>query len=267
MASSSSNAVRNKTLVSGCVARISRQASTPLPSGNRTSISTMSGFSRFAALIASDTVGASPATSMPASVSTERSPARTISWSSTSSTRIGRPSSGVMVCTLVRDIQDNRCTLARRGSDLELSPSLSRAALHIVQSAGVSPCRTGIESHAVVPDFETYAGIRAMERQLAMFGVRMPQGVAQGLAGDLQDVLRLLRTEPRDGQRIHIQAEAQRPRCTDSVHQPGKLGTQPGPAQNLRSGTRNVAAHVADYTVQATDGMRQLRCRLLRIAA
>ena len=65
-ASSSAYDVSMITLISGSTSRIERQASTPLPSGRRTSMITTSGFVRAAASIASATVPASPTTVIPA---------------------------------------------------------------------------------------------------------------------------------------------------------------------------------------------------------
>ena len=63
-ASSSANDVSISTWVFGCFARISRVASIPLPSINRTSITTMSGRVRSASSIASWTDPASAVTTM-----------------------------------------------------------------------------------------------------------------------------------------------------------------------------------------------------------
>lgn len=126
--------------------------------------------------------------------------------------------------------------MARRGQNLKPSANLLCAEFHIAQSAGMLSCCHGIESHAVVAYFETDASIRALEQHPGLFSVRMPQAIAQGLARDVQDVLRLLRGEPCDGQRIHLEAEAQCSRCADSLHQAGKLGTQIRPAQNRGPG-------------------------------
>ena len=64
-ASSSAYDVSMITLLSERASRIARQASTPEPSGRRTSMMTTSGFERAAASIASATVPASPTTIMP----------------------------------------------------------------------------------------------------------------------------------------------------------------------------------------------------------
>ena len=65
-ASSSAYDVSMMTFVSGRASRIERHASTPDPSGKRTSMITTSGLARAAASIASATVPASPTTVMPA---------------------------------------------------------------------------------------------------------------------------------------------------------------------------------------------------------
>src|SRR3990172_3763017 len=89
-ASSSANEVSMTTWVFGCLARISRVASIPLPSARRTSMTTTSGRVRSASSTASRTVAASPVTTM-SSVACRRAliPPRTTSWSSTSRTCSG----------------------------------------------------------------------------------------------------------------------------------------------------------------------------------
>src|SRR3990172_1639408 len=89
-ASSSAKVVSMITWVFGCLARISRVASMPLPSARRTSMTTTSGRVRSASSMASRTVPASPVTTM-SSVACRRAftPPRTTSWSSTRSTRSG----------------------------------------------------------------------------------------------------------------------------------------------------------------------------------
>lgn len=123
--------------------------------------------------------------------------------------------------------------MAGRGQNLKPSANLLRAECHIAQSAGMLSCRHGIESHAVIAYFETGAGIRALEQHPGLSGVRMPQAIAQGLARDLQDVLRLGRSKPRNGPGIHLEAEAQCSRCIHRLHQAGKPGLRkacgPGP--------------------------------------
>jgi hypothetical protein len=89
-ASSSAKEVSIRTRVAGCLARISRVASMPLPSVRRTSITITSGRVRSASSIASRTEEASVVTTMSSSGSSiARIPSRTISWSSTSITRSG----------------------------------------------------------------------------------------------------------------------------------------------------------------------------------
>ena len=80
------------TRVSGRASRIARQASTPLPSGRRTSMITTSGLAFAAASMASAIVPASPTTAMSSRRdSIVRKPSRTTSWSSHNSTRVKAP--------------------------------------------------------------------------------------------------------------------------------------------------------------------------------
>ena len=89
-ASSSAKDVSITTLAFGCLARISRVASMPLPSIRRTSITTTSGRVRSASSIASRTDPASPETTMSSAAwSKALTPLLTTSWSSTSRTRSG----------------------------------------------------------------------------------------------------------------------------------------------------------------------------------
>ena len=79
------------TRVPGSSARISRHASTPEPSGSRTSMTTMSGLWRRACSSDSSTVPASATTwKFGRRSSSATSPCRTTSWSSTTSSRSGR---------------------------------------------------------------------------------------------------------------------------------------------------------------------------------
>ncbi len=88
-ASSSAYEVSMITFVSGRASRIARHASTPEPSGRRTSMITTSGLARAAASIDSATLPASPTTLIPAwRLIKPRSPSRTTSWSSQISTRV-----------------------------------------------------------------------------------------------------------------------------------------------------------------------------------
>ncbi len=78
-----------------CLMRL--QASTPLPSGRRMSISTTSGVSWAAICTDSATEPASPTTRKPpVCESSDRRPSRTTWWSSTMSTRMGSVGLGVM---------------------------------------------------------------------------------------------------------------------------------------------------------------------------
>ncbi len=87
-ASSSAKEVSISTLMCGQRDRISRHASTPFPSGRRTSITTISGVSKPTRRMASSTEPASPTTVMSGSASSIAfTPWRTTSWSSTSSIR------------------------------------------------------------------------------------------------------------------------------------------------------------------------------------
>src|SRR5919109_1202464 len=88
-ASSSENDVSIRHWISGCPERISRHASTPLPSGSRTSRMATSGLVGGTRISACSTVEASPTTSRSSSPSSSsRSPRRTISWSSSRNTRV-----------------------------------------------------------------------------------------------------------------------------------------------------------------------------------
>ena len=76
--------------VSGRLDRISRQTSTPLPSGNRASKMATSGRTAGIRWRASRAVAASPTTVMSVVVSSRSiNPRRTISWSSSKNTVIG----------------------------------------------------------------------------------------------------------------------------------------------------------------------------------
>jgi hypothetical protein len=89
-ASSSWNEVSMRTWVWGRPDRISRVASMPLSSARRTSITTTSGRARSACSTAPCASSASPTTRMSSTASSiERTPPRTISWSSTNRTRMG----------------------------------------------------------------------------------------------------------------------------------------------------------------------------------
>ncbi len=89
-ASSSSKDVRISTAVPGSAARTSRHTSMPEPSGSCTSSRTTSGAIAGMRRTASAAVDASPTTSMPVVSSSSRSPRRTLSWSSTRTTRTRR---------------------------------------------------------------------------------------------------------------------------------------------------------------------------------
>ena len=79
-ASSSAYEVSITQATSGWRDRISRQTSTPLPSGRRTSSTATSGWTAGILASASAAVPASPTTSTPSSISrSERRPARTTS--------------------------------------------------------------------------------------------------------------------------------------------------------------------------------------------
>jgi hypothetical protein len=91
-ASSSAKEVSISTRICGRLARMSRVASTPLPSPRRTSITITSGWARSAAATASAAEVASAQTTTPSAASSSaRMPPRTTSWSSTSMTRNGPP--------------------------------------------------------------------------------------------------------------------------------------------------------------------------------
>ena len=89
--SSSSNMVSTSTAVPGRRATISRVASMPCRPGSCRSMMTTSGCSLADSSTAASPSAASPATAMPsAASSTACSPSRTIGWSSTNRTEIGR---------------------------------------------------------------------------------------------------------------------------------------------------------------------------------
>lgn len=85
-ASSSSKLVSMMHAVSGSIERISRQTSTPVPSGSCTSNTATWGRVARIRATACAAVAASPTTSIPSASNKARKPCRTTSWSSTRNT-------------------------------------------------------------------------------------------------------------------------------------------------------------------------------------
>src|SRR5581483_3846547 len=169
--------------VSGRVSRISRQASTPLPSGSRTSITTTSGFSLAATATASATLPASATTDMPGRRSSSaRKPSRTTSWSSTSITRISSA-----IHPPKRYAHGDRRAEAALTGDLQDAAELYGPVPHIRNAA------TGVESrhigsNPIIAHDQDQSIIRNADFQTDPAGQRVLSHVGQTLFGDLQQL-------------------------------------------------------------------------------
>src|SRR5436190_1330573 len=175
------------TLVSGRASRMVRHASTPLPSGNRMSMTMTSGLVLAAVSIASAVVAASPTTSIslwrPISV---RRPSRTTSWSSTSITR---------VCVSAIPLHYRRRQLeaySRAAAGLALNAKRAadgeRALAHVVQPVA-GRTLLEVKADAVVRDQQDDAAVLVEEthRRVARASVArdVPQRVGRDVVGGL----------------------------------------------------------------------------------
>src|SRR5213594_2245020 len=170
------------TLVSGRASRMVRQASTPLPSGSRMSMTMTSGFALAAVSMASAVVPASPTTSMslwrPISV---RRPSRTTSWSSTSITRI----CGSAIRFLHRrQLHAYLRPAARLALNPERAADGERALAHVVQSVAAR-ARLEVEADAVVRDEQDDAAVLLEEMHRRVTRARVARDVPQRVGRDV----------------------------------------------------------------------------------
>src|SRR3990170_3007573 len=176
------------TFVSGRSSRISRQASTPLPSGRRMSMITTSGWAWRAILTASWAVPASPTTAKPGRRSRSvRRPMRTTSWSSTM--RMLTVPSGMALFSHAAQGEFDPHLGAAPGDALhgEAGAQATGALLHVAEPAPVGwPFRARVEADAVVSDLQPYrmGGRRQLHAERGRLGVA--GHVAQRLLGDAE---------------------------------------------------------------------------------
>src|SRR6266576_6506482 len=180
--SSSAKLVSTITRAAGRRRRSSRMAPTPSRRGMTRSMSTTSGLSRSACRTACSPSAASPTTSRPSwSERKVRSPSRTTSWSSTSSTRIA---------SAIPDLQAHGRAVAGRRADLQAAAGAPRALLHRGQAEapraqlGIA----GVEARPVVGDLEHEPAVVAPQPHGDALGAGVAQGVVQRLLGDAQDL-------------------------------------------------------------------------------
>src|ERR1700682_162854 len=142
----------------------------PLPSASRTSITTTSGWSQLACLTASLTLSASPTTRIWDSASSKvRTPWRTTSWSSTSSTRIGSPAgSGAGRCASLSGVaavsffaildwyhSAHRRSLSDGAGQFKAAAYGCHTLAQVAQTVVALADRSGgVEAVAVVPDLQ-----------------------------------------------------------------------------------------------------------------
>src|SRR4026209_2934598 len=170
------------TFVSGRVSRIVRHASTPLPSGGRTSMRITTGFALAAVSIASAVVPASPTTTMsfcrPINV---RSPSRTTSRSSTSITR----TCGSAIPLLQRrQLQAYSRPLAGLTFHTERAADRERALAHVVQAVSARG-RLEIEADAVVGDLQDDSTVLVEETDGSAPCACMAGDVPEGIRRDV----------------------------------------------------------------------------------
>src|SRR5437879_5521185 len=208
--SSSAKEVRNRTRVSSCDLRSCRHASNPLPSGNRTSMSTTSGCRRAASSTAAAAVPASPTTSMPAwRLNKVCSPRRTTLWSSTISKRINLDSSSLIKPAGGHLNQEARA-LARRGKDFAARADFVRPRGDVPQA--VAAARGGLlfKARSIVLDLQPHALVLFFQGNNRALRPGVPQTVAHGFARDLKQVRRLARAQRFGGLRVDVERELPR---------------------------------------------------------
>src|SRR3990170_6214934 len=172
-------------LPSGLSWRISRQASTPLPSGRRTSMMTTSGCSRCVSLTAAATLPASPTTLMPGRrFRRERKPSRTTSWSSTIRTR---RTLSVMAASLsaYRDFHHHLGASAQHAGHGQATAEGLHPLVHIPHTSLSRRCRQArVKADTVVPNGKPQDTVAAGQAHLDAGGPGVLLNVGQGLLGD-----------------------------------------------------------------------------------
>ena len=220
------------TFVSGSSSRISRQASTPDPSGSRTSMTTMSGRWRRAWSIDSATDPAWATTSKPGRRSSSATrPCRTTSWSSTTSRRKwpgGLRSRPRQLTSRLGSARWATSTMIRVPSPLALSicsvaPIASARARMLARPlvAGLPPARERIEPDAVVGHDESRARRPPGGTRRQVAGLRMPGRVAEGLADELEELGAVLGRDVPPGFDIDVDVELDQ-RCCTGTARPGR---------------------------------------------
>src|SRR3989304_5152680 len=174
------------TFVSGRSSRISRQASTPLPSGRRMSMITTSGWAWRAILTASWAVPASPTTAKPGRRSRSvRRPMRTTSWSSTMRMLTVAPGIGLFSHVAQGKFEPHLGAASRHALHGEAGAQAAGALLHVAEAAPVAgPFGVRVEANAIVGDLQPHrmGSRRQLHAERGRLGV--PGHVAQRLLSD-----------------------------------------------------------------------------------
>src|SRR6185436_19429081 len=200
--SSSGNDVSMITRVPGSSARMARHASTPDPSGRRTSMTTMSGRYRRAGSIDSATDPAWATTSTPGRRSSKATrPCRTISW--LSATRKRRTVSSGIGRGWQR--HDDTSAPPLGTVDPHRRPDRFGAVRHVGEAMVSGGDMTGrVEPDAVIRDHEGRTLRLATKGQLEMSCPRVTCCIAERFTDQLQELDSVLLREPVGRARVHV---------------------------------------------------------------
>src|SRR5215210_4689017 len=178
--------VRTTIPIVGLLARTVFAASSPLPSGSRTSKMVTSGDCSATTLSASATVPASPTTvKSPVRSKARRRPSRISSWSSTRTTVMATPDTLARVPSVTDRHEDLRAALLTM-ADQQLSADPCCPLMHHFQPETVQP--RGAEAVAVVLDPQRRVRRVDPAGDPQVLGVGVLARVGDGLLGDAQEL-------------------------------------------------------------------------------
>src|SRR3990172_4601087 len=249
------------TFVSGRSSRISRQASTPLPSGRQMSMITTSGWAWRAILTASWAVPASPTTAKPGRRSRSvRRPMRTTSWSSTM--RMLTVPSGMALFSHAAQGEFDPHLGAAPGDALhgEAGAEATGALLHVAEAAPVGrPLRSGIEADAVVGDLQPDGTGSCGQTDTKGGGLGVTGHVAHRLLGDPEQGHRLLLRESAVEVALDGQIRVDQGVDAHALHQVLEGGRDVA-LLDLRPEVKDVAADVLDHFVEVVHRLLKPGC-------
>src|SRR3990172_476304 len=243
------------TLVAGSFSLISRQASTPLPSGSRMSMTTTSGCDCSAIVTDSATVPASATTrKFGRRSSSVRSPMRTTSWSST-----------ISILTLVsciplsshfdrRHLDPDAGAPAPLGVNHQVRPDGPRPVAHVADPLLLPrPVLRYLEADAVVFYLQPHRPAFPRKSHSHRRGHGVPAHVVQRLLRDVEQRQRPLVIQAAVHLPLHLQLRVHQRVHAHVAHQFAQRARQVRYPRHLGPQVEDVAADIPDHFAQVVD--------------